>query len=111
VCDHRHNDHRGGPDSRRTAVVVAPITHRAPVAPDQGIEVPAKVKRFLGLDAAPSWVILTELNRFIWPGFDLSRIPGTGDFAYGMLPPRLFEQIRKRILELDAGLRRLTSRD
>lgn len=83
-----------------TETVVAPITHRRPTPPSVGIEIPLKVKRHLGLDNAPSWVIVTDLNVFDWPGVDLYPVPGgpPGVFDYGLLPPRLFETIRAAVL-------------
>ena len=56
-------------------VLVLPITHRPPERPSLAIEIPAKVKQRLRLDDAPSWVILTEWNEFVWPGPDLRRVP------------------------------------
>lgn len=84
----------------RTEVVVAPITHLEPVLPAEGIEMPPPVKRHLGLDDQRSWVITTDLNVFEWPGVDVYPISGTapGAFAYGFLPPQLFERIRAQIL-------------
>jgi hypothetical protein len=85
-----------------TRVLVLPITHRPPEQAALAIEIPAKVKRHLRLDEAPSWAILTEWNEFAWPGPDLRRVPDTGDFsvAHGMLPPSFFASIRDRFLAL-----------
>jgi hypothetical protein len=95
----------------QTSVVVAPITHREPDPPELGIEVPAKVKAHLGLDAARSWIVLNELNAFVWPGVDLHPVPGRpGVYAYGLLPPRLFEQVRTGILAVDRALKRTIRR-
>jgi mRNA-degrading endonuclease toxin of MazEF toxin-antitoxin module len=95
----------------QTSVVVAPITHREPDPPELGIEVPAKVKAHLGLDAARSWIVLNELNTFVWPGVDLHPVPGRrGVYAYGLLPPRLFEQVRTGILAVDRALKRTIRR-
>lgn len=82
--------------------VVAPITHREPTPPSEGIEIPLRVKQHLGLDDRRSWVIVTDLNAFPWPGIDIYPVPNSppGTFAYGFLPPRLFEKIRVRIDEL-----------
>ncbi len=81
------------PDGPPT-VLVAPITHVRPVDPHSGIEVPLRVKRHLGLDDEPSWVIVDELNEFAWPGFDLRPVPGdVRRTAFGFLPPRLFADI------------------
>ena len=84
-----------------TRVTVAPITHTPPQAGTPCLEIPLRVKQHLGLDDARSWVILDEVNEFMWPGYDLRPIPGKqGDVAYGFLPPRLFDQIRNGILDV-----------
>ena len=84
----------------RDVVTVLPITHITPQEPTDAIELPAETKHRLGLDEAPSWVMLTEANRFSWPGPDLR--PGVNGIpasvAYGMLPERLFERIRLAFL-------------
>ena len=54
-------------ESGSTRVLVLPITHRPPERAALAIEIPAKVKRHLRLDDAPSWAILTEWNEFVWP--------------------------------------------
>ena len=65
------------------------------------MEIPHRVKQHLGLDDDRSFVILDEVNQFIWPGYDLRPIPGQQrDITYGFLPPRLFNQIRSGILEI-----------
>jgi hypothetical protein len=82
------------PDGVNTIVRVAPVTHSPPDNPAAAFELPASVKRHLGLDVQRSWVILDEVNEFGWPGFDLHPVPRAPDrFAYGFLPPRLFEQL------------------
>lgn len=66
-----------------------------------GIEVPARVRKTLGLDHAPSWVIVSEHNIDEWPNGGLSPLPGQPNvFAYGFIPPKLFSQIKARFLEL-----------
>jgi len=83
-----------------TEVVLVPITHSAPGADDTAVEIPAPVKHALGLDAAPSWVIVTDANLDIWPSPDLQQLPRQpGRYHYGHLPPRLFTIIRDRFLE------------
>jgi hypothetical protein len=80
-------------------VIVAPITHQPPEDESASIEIPRAVCRELGLDSGRHWLRLDELNRFAWPGYDLRQIPGrTGEYDYGMLPPGLFEQLRRGIL-------------
>lgn len=84
-------------DGQITATVL-PITHSEPRAPSLALEIPANVKKRLGLDGARSWVVFSELNRFAWPGPDLRRLPD-GDnstVAYGMLPPGFFAELQKR---------------
>jgi hypothetical protein len=71
-------------------VIVLPITHT---------EIPAATKRRLGLDDERSWIVVTESNRFTWPGPDL-RPAISGDpasVAYGELPSALFEQVREKV--------------
>jgi hypothetical protein len=84
----------------RDIVIVLPVTHSPPQTPEDAVEIPADTKRRLGLDDAPSWVVLTEANRFVWPGPDLR--PGVNgepsSIAYGSLPERLFERIRLGLL-------------
>ncbi len=81
-------------------VIVAPITHAPPEDHSASIQIPRAVSRSLGLDGREHWVRLDELNRFAWPGYDLRMIPGrSGEYAYGMLPEPLFEQIRAGILD------------
>jgi hypothetical protein len=82
-------------------VYVAPITHGAPSDPEVTVEIPMAVKRHLGLDQDRSWVVLEELNSFVWPGYDLRQIPGKpGDYVYGPLPPRFFATLRDRFAAL-----------
>lgn len=82
-------------------VVLLPITHSPPDANSNGVEIPAKVKRALGLDDERSWVIVSEHNIDEWPNAGLSPLPGRPDvFSYGFIPPGLFAQIKLRFLEL-----------
>jgi len=82
-------------------VVILPITHAAPVGDTVGIEIPPKVRRAIGLDDAPTWVIVSEHNVDEWPNGGLAPIPGRpGIFSYGFVPPGLFAQIKAKFLEL-----------
>jgi hypothetical protein len=85
----------------REVVTVVPITHSPPNDPADAIEVPTALKAHLGMDAARSWIIVTETNDFLWPGPDLRPRPGTKPprFEYGMLPARFFAHVRDRILQ------------
>ena len=89
-------------ESGNDVATVVPITHTPPSASNAhlAIEIPAETKERLGLDDESSWIILTEANRFIWPGPDL-RIARDGDASsvlYGFLPEHLFERVRTTFL-------------
>ncbi|TCZ54619.1 hypothetical protein EXY23_23220 [Roseicella aquatilis] len=81
-------------------VVVAPITSSAPARDADGVEVPAETRRRLGLQDAPCWVVLTEVNRFAWPGPDLRPVESvTGPvWSHGLLPARLFGRVRDTVV-------------
>ncbi len=89
-------------------VTVAAITHSAPVDPMDAIEIPATVKRLLGLDDQRSWLVCAELNRFVWPGPDLRPVSraAPGEFVYGALPPAFMKQVFVRLHDL-RGARKL----
>src|SRR5277367_2084614 len=70
-------------------VVILPITHTEPRGETAGVEIPAKVREFLGLDDERCWVIVSEYNVDGWPNAGLAPLPGRpGHFSYGFLPPR-----------------------
>ncbi|TAK53806.1 MAG: hypothetical protein EPO25_09505 [Gammaproteobacteria bacterium] len=64
---------------------ICPITHTPPEVLEKAIEIRAATKERLHLDDQRSWIITTEINRFIWPGPDLRPVPG-GGYSYGLLP-------------------------
>ena len=78
-------------------LLVVPITHR-PTASGDGVEVPPAVKRHLGLDDERSWIVTTQVNRFIWPGPDVRPTKGQSSPHYGAIPAKLFEQARLQIM-------------
>lgn len=87
-------------------VTVAPITHRPPAKDGEAVELPPRVKQALGLDDDRSWIVLDEVNQFAWPGFDIRPVPGSKDrFAYGFIPPKLYDTVIGRILQLAAARR------
>lgn len=94
----------------RDVVTVLPITHTPPTAPDDAVEIPAAVKKHLGLDDLRSWIVVTETNDFLWSGPDLRPVPGLSPqrFDYGMLPPRFFAHVRDKVLQAHLH-RRLSS--
>lgn len=83
-------------------VIVVPITHARPRDLADAIELPPATKRRLGLDDDQSWIVITEANRFLWPGPDLRPRAGAGaeSVALGFLPPSLLRQVRERFLAL-----------
>jgi hypothetical protein len=80
-------------DKGTPMVTVAPITHAMPTDPESAVEIPAPTKRRLGLDDARSWLVVSEGNRFVWPGPDIRPIT-PGRFDYGFLPPALFQKVQ-----------------
>jgi hypothetical protein len=95
----------GRPGTNAARVFVLPITHTKPAQDTEAMEIPASVCRSAGLDAGHSWVILSEFNEFVWPGFDLAIVPGRTPrtVAYGFLTPGFFARMRERWLTLDAS--------
>ena len=84
-----------------TVVTVAPTTHSPPNAPATAIEIPPATKRRLGLDGERSWIVVADLNQFIWPGPDLRPThQGSETFAYGLLPAALYREVRDGVLNL-----------
>ncbi|MDQ2859652.1 MAG: type II toxin-antitoxin system PemK/MazF family toxin [Pseudomonadota bacterium] len=82
-------------------VVILPITHAPPTGDTVGIEIPRRVRQAVGLDDAPSWVIVSEHNVDEWPNGGLVPLPGhPGMFSYGFIPPGLFAKIKAKFLEL-----------
>lgn len=94
-------------------VTVLPITHSPPADPALALEIPPATKARLGLDGERSWIVLTEANRFVWPGPDL-RPSIAGDpqsVVYGLLPRAFYERLRARFIAvLKAGQARLADR-
>ncbi|MFZ4409334.1 MAG: hypothetical protein ACOYOH_18485, partial [Paracraurococcus sp.] len=79
---------------------VAPITSRTPARAADGIALPAETRRRLGLQEDPCWVVLTEVNRFVWPGPDLRPVEATAGpaWSHGLLPAHLILRIRDEIV-------------
>jgi hypothetical protein len=74
---------------------VFPITRTPPFDPTDAAELPAALKRHLGLDDERSWVVVTEFNRFVWPGVDLQPRPGVTPrrYEYGVFPGRFMARV------------------
>jgi mRNA-degrading endonuclease toxin of MazEF toxin-antitoxin module len=90
IVHSRQNEHR------ETEVYIAPITRTRPEAPERALQIPQATKARLHLDAQASWIITTEVNRFIWPGPDIRAVPG-GAAAYGLLPARMTRDLVQKI--------------
>lgn len=83
-------------------VVILPITHT--FANDDGcLKIPASVKTAVGLDDRPQWIVTSECNTFVWPGFDVRIEP-----QYGPVPPNFFnkvvEAVRTRIASASVAM-------
>lgn len=111
--EHRHGQEEGRKDrpcaivvARQTAggetvATVVPITHTPPHDLASALELPASIKKHLGLDDERSWIILDEVNDFFWPGPDLRPVE-PGKIAYGVLPPGFFRKMRDLLLKIHA---------
>lgn len=86
----RQNEHH------ETEVYIAPVTRTPPEAPERALQIPQATRSRLHLDAQTSWIITTEVNRFIWPGPDIRTVPG-GAAAYGLLPARMTRDLVQKI--------------
>ena len=94
-----------------TIVTVLPITHSPPADPASAVEIPLPVTRHLGLDDHHSWIVVAEGNEFLWPGYDLRKLPHSDRYDYGFLPPRFFNYVLEAFDAYhQAGKRRLTPR-
>ena len=84
------------------SVRVLPVTHTPPSEPETAVELPPDVKSRLGLDEERSWVVLTESNRFAWPGPDTRPIDRPGGY-YGPLPISLFNEVKRKFVATARG--------
>lgn len=83
-----------------TDVLAVAITHTPPRSADDGVILPLDVKRELGLDDLPSWIVTREANKFTWPGPDVRPVPDrpTGTMTYGRVPYPLLREVVKSYL-------------
>lgn len=76
--------------------VICAITHTRPADPANALEIPAKVKAHLGLDADRSWIVTDEVNIVDWD--DPGIVPNSqGQWAYGFVPPALARRIAEDV--------------
>lgn len=80
-------------------VRVLPITHMPPANLSGAVEIPLIIKKRLDLDHERSWIVLTESNRFTWPGPDIRPV-ATENGYFGAIPPALFAEIKRRFVVL-----------
>lgn len=94
-----------------TSVLVVPITHTQPAADRHPVKLSLSVKRRLGLDDSPPWIVTDQLNQFTWPGYDLRPISrqAPDQFHYGFLPTELFDAV-KRAIRMNATMLRKVRR-
>ena len=80
---------------RATELLVLAITHARPADPADAVPLSRDIKRRIGLDEAPSWVVTTEANAFVWPGPDLRPVPGRtpATITYGQVPHQFLSRV------------------
>lgn len=91
-------------------VTVLPITHSAPLDKSAGVEIPQAIKKHIGLDAERSWIIVAEGNEFVWPGYDLRKVPKRQSYDFGFLPPKFFNKILREFSAFHAAGRAKTTK-
>ncbi len=81
-------------------VLVLAVTHTPPAHADDAVLFPSDVKRRIGLDDAPSWIVTTEANAFVWPGPDIRPVPDRTptSVVYGRVPDALLKQVARSYL-------------
>jgi hypothetical protein len=85
-------------------VHVVPMTTRAPGPDDAAIEVPTTIRRQLGLSGERSWIVVSEWNRYAWPGYDTRPIPGREpSLSYGFLPSSFLQQVLNSMVAIGIG--------
>jgi hypothetical protein len=91
----------------KTLVTVVPVTHAQPTDPEAAVEIPPQIKAYLSLDEQPSWIVVSEVNGFVWPGPDLRHVADSQPprFDYGVLPPGFFRKVRDQLIALHAARR------
>ncbi|HEY8190675.1 MAG TPA: hypothetical protein VIF12_08310 [Micavibrio sp.] len=64
------------------------------------IELPEATRVRLGLPSPRYWIILSEINRFVWPGPDLRSVSPLTDDGLSAIPPALFETVKSTMRAL-----------
>jgi hypothetical protein len=83
-----------------TEILVLAVTHTPPADAADAVAFPQEIKRRLGLDEAPSWIVTTEANAFVWPGPDIRPVPGRTPptVIYGRVPDGLLSRVARSYL-------------
>ena len=83
-----------------TEVLVLAVTHTLPANATDAVAFPQNIKRRLGLDDVPSWIVTSEANAFFWPGPDVRPVPGCTPTTviYGRVPDGLLRQVARSYL-------------
>jgi hypothetical protein len=86
-------------ESGTARLLVLAITHTPRADPAEAVPLPQEVKRHIGLDDAPAWIVTTEANAFSWPGPDIRPVPGRRrTVLYGRVPDGLLRQVARSFL-------------
>ncbi|MGH7102211.1 MAG: hypothetical protein ACREFJ_07420, partial [Acetobacteraceae bacterium] len=64
------------------------------------IEIPLPIKRHLGLDDDPSWIVVAEGNEFLWPGYDLRKVPQTDSVRLWLPATEIFQSGAQHLCRL-----------
>lgn len=89
-------------DGSPKKVFVAPITHTPPFHPEDSLQMPQETKRRLGLDSETSWLMLSDVNKFSWPGYDLGRVPRRNQptIVYGNVSASFMNEAQKQMRDM-----------
>jgi len=81
-------------------MLVVAVTHSPPRQATDAVPLSAEIKRQLGLDNEPSWIVTTEANAFVWPGPDIRPIPGRSPptIIYGRVPDGVLRDVARSYL-------------
>lgn len=85
-----------------TRITYLPISHTMPRDREQVVPVPPRVAEHLGLTQQQSYIYTSYAVEDDWP-FDIERVPGSGRFAYGLIPPRLFALVARNFADFLAS--------
>ena len=77
-------------------VIYLPISTKPPRAAQRAVKIPHQVRLHLGIPD-DCWIVISECNIQYWPN-DLNRVPGSGKWLYGFLPPRFFRSVRDQLV-------------